>query len=191
MSDSSQQDDEWRRLALELGLEPPETSSAKPKPAPPVARNEMVVEESATEELAPARSRRRRGEEREPEEPVEAPFIEPTEEAEGQTFEPQAEPDTVAAAAAAEEVEPSGEAPDTGKRRRRRGRGRRKKGEPVNGAETTEAAGESAEAEAAAGEDEAPAATAADEDEDARPELPADWDVPAWDDLIASLYRPD
>ena len=87
MSDPSQQEDEWRRLALELGLEPPEPAArpapAKPAP-PPQARSERAAEEP------PARPQRRRAEPEPEEEPVDAPFFEPAEEAEAesQAFEP-------------------------------------------------------------------------------------------------------
>src|SRR5579871_2323767 len=192
MSYSPQQDDEWRRLALELGLEPPQPGTQGPtaEPEPPPERTEARAEEFVAEEPAPPRSRRRRAaEDRQTEGPAEAPAPETVPESEGEAFEPEA--DVAEAHASANEGEPPAESADAagGKRRRRRGRGRRKKADAVNGVETTEMVGETAEAE----EDDprSGATTEDDEGEDAKPELPADWDVPPWDELIASLYRPE
>ena len=46
---------------------------------------------------------------------------------------------------------------------------------------------ESTTGTAAASSDEAPA----DEQDDTHVELVKDWNIPSWNDLIASLYRPD
>jgi hypothetical protein len=80
------------------------------------------------------------------------------------------------AEAEAEIEEPGSETGDAEKPRRRRRRSRRKKGD------------------APVAEGDAPAAEptlVAEEDEDSTAELVKDWNIPSWNDLIASLYRPD
>jgi ribonuclease E len=202
-------DDHWRRLAAELGLEiGPEPEASAPAPEdhaaeelpPPAVEREPAEEEmeapppaanrgrrrrssAAADDEAPAPSRSRRGrpapepvpEEVEAEElpeltevDVNGPLAEP---------EPTGEPEAEFAPLEDEPAEEPAEKP-----RRRRRRGRRKKGEPAG--EGGDAAATTDRAEPA---DEEPAPVT----EETPEEVVSDWNVPSWDDLIASLYRPE
>jgi hypothetical protein len=187
MSDTSNHDDHWRRLAAELGLDAgplPEQSPPSAPPPEPVAREEVPAFREA--EAEPSRGRRRRSPE--PEElplepaPVEdvglfAPAVEA--EIEGADVEasavPEVRPD------AAEEASDDLADQQGSKRRRRRRPRRKKKGDGP--------------AETAAGEEQAAHDTAADpaRDDDDEPveDLARNWNVPSWDELIGSLYRPE
>jgi hypothetical protein len=97
----------------------------------------------------------------------------------GDATAPDLETETIA-----EKLTEAEPAEDADKPRRRRRRSRRKKADGQTGA-----AAEAGEADDGASEI-APA-DAAGEDEEPAPEVIADWNVPSWNDLIASLYRPD
>jgi ribonuclease E len=211
MSDTPAHDDHWRRLAAELGLDvgpEPEQPPPATEPEPPEAGFKAPP---PREEPEPPRSRRRR------EEPVEEPAVEepiqhfdveapsgrgrrgrpapvldepglfeadeaPAAEAEieGSDVEAAAVPE-VRPEAAEEASEEVGEE-QGGKRRRRRRPRRKKKGEP------------GAEADAVAPAEGAPTESATepdDDDIDEPAELAANWNVPSWDELIGSLYRPE
>jgi hypothetical protein len=156
-------DDHWRRLAAELGLEV----------EPPAPRADAMRES--------------------PEPPPPPPFADPREEfvaAEAPVQWPPAPQEFVApglveeefldqAAQASAEEEPVSESPADldaadDKPRRRRRRSRRKKGETAADPSAT-AAGDHAQ----------------DEDDDPTAEVVKDWNIPSWNELIASLYRPD
>jgi ribonuclease E len=207
-------DDHWTRLANELGLEP---DPDRPPPArADVAKDhaDHGFEPAGDEPSAPPRGRRRRhAPEREAEttaltagEPPAEPDLlddEPPHSAGGRPrrgrkaadAESTDRADDESAGGATEsdlETEVGEEASagakpveEADKPRRRRRRSRRKK---ANDQPET-AAGGADDTDAAATE--TVTADAADEDEDPAPEVIADWNVPSWNDLIASLYRPD
>jgi ribonuclease E len=129
----------------------------------------------------------------------------------------EAEGEAAEGEAGGEEGQPGEGPPGTGRKRRRRRRRRRKGGAPEAGGEggtaaEAEPAGEpadDAEVPAAAAEDEFAAAgepdeeaeevgaesvpLAAEEDtgSDVLRDLIATWNVPSWDEIVASLYRPE
>jgi ribonuclease E len=187
MSDTPSHDDHWRRLAADLGLDagpPPEEPTTAFTPEP-VAGEEEPTRES--HELEAPRSRRRRAAEPNNDAPDLSPAVDaglfdatvvpPAEaEIEGSDVEaaavPEVRPDD-AEEAADEVAEQQG-----GKRRRRRRSRRKKKGDAA-----PESAGEDA-AEVAA-------APATEDDDEPVEDLGRNWNVPSWDDLIGSLYRPE
>jgi hypothetical protein len=217
MPDSPPNDDHWRRLAADLGLEVgPESELPAPAPEPVAERSERPrVEPEPTDS---GRGRRRRTPEPEPpigafggglealedEEPAARGRRASPEPSRSAAFEAEPEwptshevadsddanieeSDLESAAVpelnpdAAEEAgnEVAGE--KTGKRRRRR-RSRRKKDGPAPVGEAE--AGEDTPAD----ERSAPIAT---DDDDEPAEVVSNWDVPSWDELIASLHRPE
>jgi hypothetical protein len=200
-------DDHWRRLAADLGLdvgpepEQPAASIPATEPSPP------PVEPAAEDE--PSRGRRRRPpppdyDELIPEEAPRALMEEPptrgrrgrpqpvADDSSG-LFEPEpAEAEVEGAdveAAAVPEVRPdeaeeAGEelAEEQGGKRRRRRRSRRKKKGPESATPgETEARTEAASDESSADED----------DDEPTAEVVKNWNVPSWDELIASLHRPE
>jgi ribonuclease E len=209
MSDAAENsnDDHWSRLASELGLESePRESTGRsfaetPRPEPTEEPAELTnPDESADEPPAPQRGRRRRGTaEREAEvtalteaEPPAEPDLlddEPPPERPRRGRKPASEEgeNTEENVASTEERGESASSEEAPKRRRRR-RSRKRRGgdqsEPVaaESSESTDTEGETADAEATP----EPA-----EDNEPAPEVIADWNVPSWNDLIASLHRPD
>jgi hypothetical protein len=202
-------DDHWRRLAAELGLEigpEPEAPAAlapdhaaEEPPAPAVER-EPAVEDTeappptanrgrrrrsspAADDEAPAPSRSRRSRPAPEPVPEEVEAEELPELTEVDVNGPLAEPEPTVdpeAAAVPPEDEPGDEPAE--KPRRRRRRGRRKKGET---------SGESDDAVAATDRTEPSDEEPAPMTDETPEEVVSDWNVPSWDDLIASLYRPE
>jgi ribonuclease E len=188
MSDTHSHDDHWRRLAAELGLDagpPPEQPVAEAPSEPFVPEQEPARDRGDVES---PRTRRRRPVEPEHELDEAPPAVDvglfdatgvpPAEaEIEGSDVEAAAVPEV-----RHEEVE---EASDdladqqTGKRRRRRRSRRKKKGETAPEGATGDEPAEDA------------AAASADEDDEPVEDLGRNWNVPSWDDLIGSLYRPE
>jgi ribonuclease E len=192
MSDTATPDDHWRRLAADLGLdvgpeperpaEPPEAVPAvKPPPharttEPPPALFDEGPPHEFDEPPAPPRRRGRFSEEVETSTEVSA---EPAEaEIEGSDVEAAAVPEV-----RPEEAEEGSDelAEEKPRRRRRRGRRKKKGGEPA----TVEAGGEANGSAAPIAE------TGDDDDEEPTAEVVKNWNVPSWDDLIASLHRPE
>jgi hypothetical protein len=214
MSDKHSHDDHWRRLAEELGLDVGPAPEQSNHSAPPelVPSNEDIAPSPwptpIDDEPPPLPSDR--GRHRQPSEPpqelpedvLEPTDIEDSPPARGRRGRPSAAPADDLFAADAEGVatddtevegidaeqavaEPAegGTDDQTGKRRRRRRSRRKKKGEP-----TSEAGAENG-AETTAGERAAQASD--DDDEEPTAEVVRNWNVPSWDELIASLHRPE
>jgi len=161
--------DHWRRLAAELGLEMEPTPAREPEPEhepiPQASQTEAPVEElEAPPDTGIWTTESHQFEELRP---ADAPTFEDLPVAEYDQGEP----------APAESPEPAEETEEGEKPRRRRRRSRRKKGESPVAAEGDEPAAEPT--------------LVADEDDDSTAELVKDWNIPSWNDLIASLYRPD
>ena len=209
MSEQDPERQRWDELAKELGLEPPAPAVAEspavpvaPRPEPIPAMHIPLHQESEPNLLWPA------------EDPLAEPEPEsvPAEAAADEAMEPPAalgptpeeQPGRgrrrgrrsgrgqrsggrapAEAGSAEASVEPdAGSAPgdsDDSPRQRGRGRGRGRQGRPA------------ATAVLAEGEEEVvlPEPTTADDIEDADVFDPSKWDVPSWQDLIDSLYRPD
>jgi ribonuclease E len=213
-------DDHWSRLAADLGLElgpalerPAEPPTEVRDIEPPAAaiEPEPLAAEPEAEELPPpaaTRGRRRRSAASREDPDSEAPSAvrsrrgrpaPPVPDEIGEEELPvvteseisgppaEAEPASAEADATLPATEPvdGNEPAEDGKPRRRRRRSRRKKGEPgmesgdavapVQGAREAEPAQEST-------------VTATDEPPE---EVVSDWNVPSWEDLIASLHRPE
>jgi hypothetical protein len=154
--------DHWRRLAAELGLEVEPPSEPEPPAAAPESAA-ITPAERATETEAP---------------PAEA-FVTVSRVVERETIEvswPTAEDPPPLPIEAAPPAEPEGpetasaedSSADEAPRRRRRRSRRRKSEAPVAESEPT-----------------------ADADDDSPADVVKDWDIPSWNELIASLYRPD
>ena len=161
--------DHWRRLAAELGLEiepaPPAHTRSDSLPEPTIGRDKKNTpdEHAPTEPEGIWTADQHSLEELGNDEPV-APIEITTAELESQ------------GARSNELAEPAEETGEGEKPRRRRRRSRRKKGD--------EAPTERAAA--------APDVSAAEEHDDETPaEVVRNWNIPSWNDLVASLYRPD
>jgi hypothetical protein len=175
MSKSSAPDpnDHWRRLAAELGLEMEPAPAGEPEPEPEPVSSPSHAEPAGEELEPPPDTGIWTTESHQFEElrPAEAPTLEDLPVAEYDHGDP--------APAAITELDDGTE--ESEKPRRRRRRSRRKKGEaPV-----------AAEGAAERDEPTAEPMLVADEDDDSTAELVKDWNIPSWNDLIASLHRPD
>jgi hypothetical protein len=158
-------DDHWKRLAAELGLE----MDPEPEPLPP-----PDAESTAAPPDEPPPSV---GEEvvsetlgvwtTDSHEFVMAPTVEEVREPEVLAVESERDE------AAADEFGEASPEPKDEERPRRRRRSRRRK------------SGGDAPAESAASTDQSQ------DDDDSPVEIVKDWNIPSWNDLIASLYRPD
>jgi ribonuclease E len=181
----------WKALQIALGLVPEETpvpvnevAATKPepksKPAEPPPATTVDAHDAAPEE-----------------EIVSGPAVE-----EFAAAEPAATPaDAAQEVEAPEEIpeEPSEEPAPPGEKRRRRRRRRRRRGggdapegapaeagaPPSNGQPTEEPAAEDAETFEEGDEE------GEDDEEEIEPLSIPDWNVPTWQELIASLYRPE
>src|SRR5262245_21632146 len=207
MSDAADKstEDHWARLASELGLEgEPNTSPNRPAPRREPADDPAESTNPHDEEFAaPPRGRRRRSaSEREadttalsegepPAEPdlvdVEPPPEKPRRGRKSANAEADVPVDDRDESTASAEEAPESPKEEAPKRRRRRRSRKRRSGEPpetvaAEAAESTDPDEDTSEVEAAP----EPA-----EDDEPAPEVIADWNVPSWNDLIASLYRPD
>jgi hypothetical protein len=177
-----------------------QTPTEADEPEPPLAAEELPARAS--------RGRRRRSAApREKAEPVaEAPALDPTEVEEpppaggrgrrGRQSPAAPPPEAEESAPAAEEgatpvlesEEADAATEEEAKPRRRRRRSRRKKSdkaEPAGASPEADEAAESADAE-----DETDSGPPAAADDETPEEVVTDWNVPSWDELIASLYRP-
>jgi len=158
---SNPNSDHWKRLAAELGLE------MEPEPVPETPPpTELPPDEPAEEIVVSESSGIWVADSHSLESLTDSspPF-----DIDEDEFEPEPPPHTEFA-----KVPPPDEVQDEKPRRRRR-RSRRKKGD------------EPAPAAVADSPDEGPA----EEHDDMPVELVKDWNIPSWNDLIASLYRPD
>lgn len=220
MTDPFAQDDPWKDLARDLGVEDT-TQPARGPERTPAVRPEDPESEPVGEER-PARGFAHRPLESEPSAEDSPP---PDVEAEAFTdavdldLDDGEEAEGEAAEGGPAGEEPPGEGqPGTGRKRRRRRR-RRKKGGPGEAggegvAAEAEPAGEPADDSAAtapAAEEEYAADEADEADEEAEEvgagsvplaaeedtgsdvlrDLIATWNVPSWDDIVAGLYRPE
>ena len=211
----------WRKLAEEFGLEPePTAPSPKAVPARSAepealaAAAERVAPPSSVERLGPSAPHSRRaiseqakaGPDPAPANPAPAEISveSPVAEEEGAPARGRrrgrrgprraAEPESESVAETPESGEPLESAAKEGAetseedkpKRRRRGRGR---GRDRRGKEDEVEREETPEEEPVAEEEEEPFAVEEEDDEDATDY--SDWSVPSWQDLIASLYRPD
>jgi len=159
--------DHWRRLAAELGLEMEPAPARAPEPEPVPLSS---AAKAASEELAPPPDSgiwTTESHQFKELRPADAPTLEDLPVAEYDHGDP----------APVEGAEPEDGTEESEKPRRRRRRSRRKKGEAPVAAEGEEPAAEPT--------------LVADEDDDSTAELVKDWNLPSWNDLIASLYRPD
>jgi hypothetical protein len=219
--DRNRQRDHWQAIAEQLGLAPeqealteeatpPPAPAAGVKPSPPQPAVKAVAERPAAKEPAPARQERvaaAKVEEQPSREPPEPPLAEAREESVS-TSQPAEPPEEEAApkhrrrrrpksaraakSNAAEQAsagagpleENPGDEAEERATRRGRGRGRRKKGKPERTAATSVAEDEEIVPKAAE-----PAETE-DADLDDLRSL-SSWNVPSWNELIASLYRPE
>ncbi len=198
----------WRELHKLLGL-PPESQAAAPERAPP--RAEPPAEASAVPLPHREPEEERDLAEEELGEPLEEEVETPPPEEEEILPPPSArEEQEEEAEALADEEEP----PRRGRRRGRRGRrgrpGREEEARRPVSLETDDTEVEPAEdvsgrehplrspdeepAEDLSSEDEEelePVSDSTDEDDDEPMETFADWNVPSWQEIVASLYRPD
>jgi hypothetical protein len=207
MSDTHSHDDHWRRLAEELGLDVGPAPEQPSHPAPPARIPDEPAPPSAWREAAehdePPHSRDRHFQRAEPPMDIMEDVPEPTDIEEppqlrvhrerpvpdDELFPAEVDGDDTeieSVDAAPSEIQTDSESAETdeqtGKRRRRRRSRRKKKGEP--GAE----AGADGGVERPAGES---AESNADDEEEPTAEVVRNWNVPSWDELIASLHRPE
>lgn len=200
-------DDPWKDLARDLGVEDA-TRSAKPAAA---AKPEEDPEAEPVGEERPARGFAHR-----PPEPEPAAEDLPPPDLEAEAYTDAVDLDTDEGeegdveGAEGEEGAPGEGQPGTGRKRRRRRRRRKKGGPAEGGAEGAPAADVEPMAEAAAG-DEGDAEPEAEGDEEEAEEVGAGvglaaeedtgtdvlrdiiatWNVPSWDEIVGGLYRPE
>ena len=211
------QDDPWKELARDLGVEDSTQPASPPRPAPPAddPEAEPVGEERPARGFAhrplepePAAADEHGPPDVEAEAFTDSVDLDTDEGEEGDAEAPEGEGE-------AGGEEPPGEGqPGTGRKRRRRRR-RRKKGGPGQPGDEGAAEGEPAEEPAGTGdfavttrvnedgfaeaEEEAEevgaesVSLAAEEDTgtDVLRDLIATWNVPSWDEIVAGLYRPE
>lgn len=190
-------DDPWKDLARDLGVEDA-TRSAKPAAA---AKPEEDPEAEPVGEERPARGFAHR-----PIEPEPAEENLPPPDLEAEAFTDAVDLDTDEGEEGdvegdASEGESAGEEgqPGTGRKRRRRRRRRKKGGPAESGAEADPAADDEGDADAEASDDAeaeevgAGVGLAAEEDTgtDVLRDIIATWNVPSWDEIVGGLYRPE
>jgi hypothetical protein len=162
--------DHWRKLAAELGLEMEPPPPAEPEPPPVPEPPPLPQREAPVEEFAAAADSGIWTADTHTLDALSIPEPPPHTEFPVTEFDRnEPSPEDVAA--------PADEGGESEKPRRRRRRSRRKKGD-------------GAEVESVAPAEE-PATAPASEEYDSPAELVKNWDIPSWNDLIASLYRPE
>jgi hypothetical protein len=156
-------DDHWRRLAAELGLEVEPPARTAPEPPPAEAAPPPKFAEPHEEFVAAEAPPEWSPAPQEFAAPglVEEEFLEQTTQSGADELSPI-------------ETSPADADPADEKPRRRRRRPRRKKGETAADQTTR-----------------TPDDHVQDEDDDPTAEVVKDWNIPSWNELIASLYRPD
>jgi hypothetical protein len=193
----------WKALQVALGLVPEETpvpvqpakANPTPNPLPQTPRADADIQEKSN--AAPARPQPTLIEE--PSSPFESPSSAPPHES------AEAEQE-VEVGEAPEEVpeEPSDEQTAPGEKRRRRRRRRRRRGadeatedgvaksdRPLEGSDSAPSSAFSANDADDGLQDDGDDEGEDDDDEEIEPLSIPDWNVPTWQELIASLYRPE
>ena len=192
-------DDPWKLLQQELGLVPAEDPAARaPRPAPPPPKPvadvppDLPSPSPALEVPPPPRVP-------EPaDEPLPTVRVEFAADLAANAEPPTAEENVVEMGEAPEEIPEEPAPPDDGKRkrRRRRRRGRKPDEAPAINGEATQPVAADAQgipepADQSDEEEDDAGAEDDDDDDDVEPIVLTDWNVPTWQELIGSLYRPE